>query len=261
MVRIKVFISYAWESDKFKADVWDLALWLDANDSGIEVIIDQLHSITPPEEGFLAWMIQQVTWSDITLVVCSESYKKRFQKEEEVGKGRGVILEGAIITQELFNAQLRNKKFYPILPDTGNIGHVPILLLPWENNHKFPSGNSRILDLIHGRNPTFPKAGVESNSVNSDGVLITILAGTTPKESMLSPIQLTVRAFLELNDPAKKGVSEKIGAYDPSFDLLDAEQRDRKIFEVIKQKELLTELWEAINQVKRFENQINPFKV
>ncbi|HET6991648.1 MAG TPA: toll/interleukin-1 receptor domain-containing protein, partial [Bacteroidia bacterium] len=152
---LKVFISYAWESEEFKSTVWELAQWILKEGKGkLEVEIDQKYSITPPPEGWQAWMTKQVKLSDIVLVVCSAKYCRRFEKKEgNKDIGRGVIFEGAIITQEIYNSQLNNTRFYPILHDSGIQSHIPSLLLSWDNNHRFPSGNENILKLLFKENP------------------------------------------------------------------------------------------------------------
>lgn len=106
----KVFISYSWDSPKHKDDVLELANSL--LDDGIDCNIDQ-YEVSPPE-GWPHWMRNQVDQSDFVLVVCTEQYKRRFQGKEEIGKGKGVTWEGAIINQLIYD-QVTNTKFIPII--------------------------------------------------------------------------------------------------------------------------------------------------
>jgi hypothetical protein len=86
----------------------------------------------------------------VVLIVCTESYKQRFEKREvDDGRGLGVAWEGAVITSDLYNSRMRNSRYYPILPDTGDPVDVPTVLQDWNNNHRFPSGNRGILALIN----------------------------------------------------------------------------------------------------------------
>ncbi|MBN2526566.1 MAG: hypothetical protein JXR76_09235, partial [Deltaproteobacteria bacterium] len=56
------------------------------------------------------------------------------------------------ITNELYENQLENDKFYPLLPDGGSSENLLPILKPWENDFRFPSGNDRILKLIRNDN-------------------------------------------------------------------------------------------------------------
>ena len=141
-----VFISYAHEGDLVER-VALLAKWLTEN--GIQVITDHPYKNRPPEKGWYAWMQHNIEDADLVLLVCSERYKKLFEKRETVdGGGFGVTWESAIITTDLYRSRLTNARFFPILPDDGDHSHVPSVLTDWHNNHRFPSENNRILALI-----------------------------------------------------------------------------------------------------------------
>ncbi|MEN9865808.1 MAG: hypothetical protein RL748_1398, partial [Pseudomonadota bacterium] len=142
-----VFISYAWESDAFRAQVKALRDYLLAN--GVAVVSDFDHAIKPPELGWAVWMQQSIQDAAVVLVVCSASYKPRFEKRAPPTSGKGVAWEGAVITQDLYNAAQRNNKFYPIFPDPFNFDHCPMALEPWCNGHAFPSKQTDILALVH----------------------------------------------------------------------------------------------------------------
>jgi hypothetical protein len=147
----EVFISYAHEGDLGER-VHNLALWLKQHE--VLVHTDHQYANRPPKEGWRAWMQRHIEDVDVVMIVCTERYKQLFEKRPvEGGGGWGVAWEGAIITAELYNARLRNSRFYPILPDDGDPGHVPTLLLDWFNNHRFPSGNRGILALIRDETP------------------------------------------------------------------------------------------------------------
>ncbi|MEB4592523.1 tetratricopeptide repeat protein, partial [Candidatus Thiothrix sp. Deng01] len=141
-----VFISYAHEGS-LQQQVKALADWLTAHQ--VQAITDHPHTNRPPEKGWRAWMQHNVEDADLVLIVCSERYKNLFEKREVPDDGgRGVSWESGIITDDLYNARLRNRRFFPILPDGGDRQHIPVVLRDWDNNHRFPSGNERILSLI-----------------------------------------------------------------------------------------------------------------
>ena len=143
-----VFISYAHEGDLAER-VAALAEWLRSN--GVEVITDHRYRNRPPEKGWRAWMQHSVEDADVVLIVCSERYKVLFEKREVADSGgRGATWESAVITSDLYKSRLINTKFFPILPDDGLHEHIPEILADWDNGHRFPSGNERILALILG---------------------------------------------------------------------------------------------------------------
>lgn len=142
-----VFISYAWESDAFRAQVKALCDYLRAN--GVAVVVDFDHAIKPPDVGWPVWMQQSIEDAAVVLVVCSASYRARFEKRAPTTSGKGVAWEGAVITQDLYNAALRNDKFYPIFPDPFKFDFCPTMLEPWSNGHAFPSKQADVLALVH----------------------------------------------------------------------------------------------------------------
>jgi hypothetical protein len=105
----KVFISYSHDSHEHRDRVLILSDRLRAD--GIDCHIDQ-YEVSPPE-GWPRWMVNQIEDADFVLVVCTENYERRFRGKEEPGKGLGAQWEGAIITQEIYDAAVRNHGIYP----------------------------------------------------------------------------------------------------------------------------------------------------
>lgn len=132
----RVFISYSHDSDDHKRRVLELSDRL--RDHNVDCYIDQYE--TSPPEGWPLWMIRQVTSADYVLVVCTESYHRRFLREELPGKGLGSTWEGAIITLELYEAQEGNSKFIPIYFDDDARRHIPIIL---RGATSYPTGTEK----------------------------------------------------------------------------------------------------------------------
>ncbi|MBD2071805.1 TIR domain-containing protein [Leptolyngbya sp. FACHB-671] len=113
----KVFVSYSWDSNNHKDRVVAVANTL-RKSWGIEADIDEYVRAKPPytpEQGWDLWMEKRIEWAEFVLIVCTETYKRRFRGDEEPGVGRGVTWEGTIIRQNLYNDQLRNTKFIPVV--------------------------------------------------------------------------------------------------------------------------------------------------
>src|SRR5947209_9539695 len=120
----KVFISYTHDSGSHKDRVYELSDRLRAE--GVDCHIDQYED--SPPEGWARWMHNQIQDSDYVLVVCTETYKRRFEGKEAVGKGVGSKWEGAIITQHLYESEGRNSKFIPIVFSFDDVNHIPLEL-------------------------------------------------------------------------------------------------------------------------------------
>jgi SEFIR domain len=117
----KVFISYSHDSAAHKDRVLALADRL--RDDGIDCNIDQYEQ--SPLEGWHRWMLNEVEAADLVLVVCSETYDRRFRGREEPGKGKGVTWEGGVVIQELYDAQGLNSKFIPIVLTADDSKFIP----------------------------------------------------------------------------------------------------------------------------------------
>ena len=120
----KVFISYSHDSKAHKEQVFDLSETLRLH--GIDADLDQYHE--NPPEGWPRWMRNRLEWADYVLVVCSSTYLRRFEGTETIGIGRGAKWEGAIITQNLYNAESEQSKFIPVIPSAGAPDDIPVVL-------------------------------------------------------------------------------------------------------------------------------------
>ncbi len=124
----KVFISYSHEPEEYKTKVFDLANRLRAE--YIDCMIDEYE--LNPEDGWFLWMYKQIKNADFVLVVCSERYKKSFEKEED--GGRGSAWEGCLINAEIFHEFSKNKKFIPIGFSKGDWNNIPF---PFADTSRF----------------------------------------------------------------------------------------------------------------------------
>jgi 3',5'-cyclic AMP phosphodiesterase CpdA len=120
----KVFISYSHDSPEHAGRV--LALSDRLRQEGIDSHIDQ-YEVSPPE-GWPRWMVNKVEWADFVLVVCTETYQQRFKGKAPSGQGKGVKWEGAILTQELYDAEAQNTRFIPVVFASNDTAHIPVIL-------------------------------------------------------------------------------------------------------------------------------------
>jgi hypothetical protein len=120
----KVFISYSHDSATQLGRVRRLSDRLRAG--GVDAYIDQYEE--SPAEGWARWTARRVHEAQFVLIVCTENYAARFTGQAPAGTGLGAKWEGAVITQELYNAESHNTKFIPVLFSGADLPHVPAIL-------------------------------------------------------------------------------------------------------------------------------------
>ncbi|MGE5443801.1 MAG: SEFIR domain-containing protein [Ignavibacteriales bacterium] len=191
----KVFISYSHDSPEHKDHVLNLSNRLRID--GIDCYIDQYEE--SPREGWPQWTRKQIKEADFVLIVCTEKYERRFEGEEEIGKGLGAKWEGAIITQGLYEAEANNIKFIPVLFSSQDLAHIPVVLRSvtyykldteeteegYENLYRRLTNQPRILKPEFGKLRPMPPLKFKETRVQQ--------AGGTPHEETVLEIAHQIR--------------------------------------------------------------------
>jgi hypothetical protein len=121
---MRVFVSDSHDSREHERKVLGFTDQLRAD--GIDAVIDQY--VPFPEQGWPRWTEHQIASADFVLLVCTAEYRARFDGQPSSTGGLGVVWEGNLISQHIYNAATRNTKFIPILPDASCKAHIPTLL-------------------------------------------------------------------------------------------------------------------------------------
>ena len=124
-----VFISYSHDSPEHEANVLELANRLRAD--GIDAVLDQFENFPP--KGWDLWGQRQIQDARFVLVVCTPAYQRRFDGEEEPGKGLGATSEAWYIRQLLYKAGGVNDKFLPVLLTDADSEHIPLKLQGYQH--------------------------------------------------------------------------------------------------------------------------------
>ncbi|MCY1005808.1 TIR domain-containing protein [Nannocystis pusilla] len=124
----RVFISYSHDSEPHREAV--LALAQQLRRWGLDVHLDRF--VPAPLEGWPRWMMTQVESADFVLIICTATYRRRFEGQEAVGVGKGVTFEGLLATQYLYDASTRNTRFIPVLFEGTPEADIPIVLRPYQ---------------------------------------------------------------------------------------------------------------------------------
>ena len=83
---VRVLISYSHDGDAHRKAVLNLANRL--RQAGVDAWIDQFEEHAPPE-SWPDWMRRELDRADFVLVVVTEVYLERFNRESEAGVGSG----------------------------------------------------------------------------------------------------------------------------------------------------------------------------
>ncbi len=118
----RVFISYSHDSIKHAEHVLGLSERL--RQDGVETILDQYEQGTPPK-GWPLWMLDQLDQANFVLLICTETYYRRFRGHEEPGVGKGADWEGAVITQKIYDSRSTTTRFVPVLFDPDSPRFIP----------------------------------------------------------------------------------------------------------------------------------------
>ncbi len=147
----KVFISYSHDSQPHRDFVRGLADQLRTD--GLDCLIDLYINGFPPE-GWQRWMENQIEAADFVLLVCTESYLRRYRGQETQG-GRGVTFEGVVISQSLYDVYYHNTKFIPVIPAQGLVEHVPIPLKQY-STYRLPDDYETLYGVLIGKAKYIP---------------------------------------------------------------------------------------------------------
>ncbi len=149
----RVFVSYSHDSEPHRERV--LAL---ANRLRREGIDAQLDRYAPhPPEGWPRWMQRQIEAADYILLVCTETFRRRFDGREEPGKGRGVSWEGLLAVQLLYENGTRNEKLIPLLFAGSGETDIPLPLRPY-THYRLPDGYEGLYRQLTGQPEVSPPA-------------------------------------------------------------------------------------------------------
>ena len=124
---VRVLVSYTQEAAVHTERCRELADRLRGD--GIEAWIDQY--VPAPPEGWPRWMAQQITAAKFVLLVCTPTFRRRFEGTETPVVGKGANWEGLIVTQVLHQNGARNEKLVPVMFDDVTQDAVPLVLQPF----------------------------------------------------------------------------------------------------------------------------------
>lgn len=123
---------------------------------------------------------------------------------------------------------------------------------------------SRVSLSAVGLTPITHSEAVKNNETtesadSSEKEILRVLETKESEKKMHTPIQSTVSAFLDLNPYQKATIISEVGIDLASLIHLSPHEMDREFFRQVQADKKLPALWSAINKIKPFESNTNPF--
>lgn len=135
-------LSYSHDSPEHEQRV--LALCNRLRERGVDTFVDQFLP-GAPEEGWPLWMERQIEGRDFTLMVCSETYRRRFMEDETETAGRGVVWEARILRNLLYADSARHGRIVPVVFSAEDRACVPTVFRGHFYDVGDPSGFESLL--------------------------------------------------------------------------------------------------------------------
>ncbi len=141
-----VFISYSHDSGSHVQRVVALADKLRCD--GLDVRLDQYNS--NPAEGWPLWTERQTKNCDFVILVCTPTYRRRYEGEETPGVGNGSTWEAHIARQLHYENGARNDRLLPVLYEEGNLADIPVSLRAF-THYRLPDGYDDLYRRLTGQ--------------------------------------------------------------------------------------------------------------
>jgi hypothetical protein len=151
---LRVFISYSHDSEEHQRGVLALANRL--RQDGVEAWLDQYEN-EQPLEGWPVWMERQIDSADFVLIVCTATYHRRFQGEDDEDRGRGVRWESMLARSILYHAGNDQQKFVPILFEGASDEDVPRILRHHRTHFRLMDDYERLFRVLTDQPRTVPE--------------------------------------------------------------------------------------------------------
>lgn len=153
----RVFISYAYDSDRHKDHV--RKLWHFLRSNGVDAQLDL--GATDDRQDWALWMADEIRQADRVLIVASPAYRDRAEGRSGPDAGRGVQWEGRLIRNAFYAEPHRIGRFVPVvLPEQTSAG-VPDFLAPATSTvykvHDFTTAGAEDLLRLLTSQPAHPE--------------------------------------------------------------------------------------------------------
>ena len=116
---MQVFVSYTHDSREHDARV--LAMSNELRAKGFDCDLDQYHA----NQRWPTWMEQKIETAEKVIVVCTETYLRRWKNDEKPAVGLGAQWESLLTKQWLYESPKTQEKFVPVVFDRADLQYIP----------------------------------------------------------------------------------------------------------------------------------------
>jgi hypothetical protein len=95
-------------------------------------------------------MQRQIDEADYILAVCTATYRRRFEGNEQPGRGKGAIFESLLTLQDLYDNATINEHIIPVLMGSGSDDAIPRALRAY-THYRLPDGYEALYRRITGQ--------------------------------------------------------------------------------------------------------------
>jgi hypothetical protein len=185
---IKAFISYSHDDEEHCKRVLALSNQLKKEDE-VDCSIDEDIKGTP-KGGWALWTEKKIIQADYVLLICTETYYKRFYQEEDLGEGRGVIWEGRIIRNIIYDSPDEKNKFLPVIFTDSDLDFIPIILKDnsyyvlykdYDKLYGVLTSKPKVITEMLGHTQSYPLVNRETEFNENNSLII----NPDPKEELL----------------------------------------------------------------------------
>lgn len=171
---VRVFISYSHDSPLHRQQVLDFATQLRSH--GVDAWLDRYDP--HPPEGWPRWMQRQVEQADFIVLVCTATFRRRFEGREAPGTGRGIAWEGMLCQLLLYEDSAENRRLVPVLlsPEEREDEVVPTVLRSF-TNYRLPDAYGSLLRRLTRQPEIVPtQLGSQPHAITDDQVAAPAIA-------------------------------------------------------------------------------------
>jgi hypothetical protein len=165
-------------------------------------------------------MSQQIVDADYVMVVCTETYKRRFDLKEVNGVGKGAQWESFLTNQVLFEEGGKTEKFIPVVFSSHDIEHIPLPLRAFTYYQLTSDGEiERLCNRLMGHptevtHHTAPLSDITRNDaliVGEQGTRSSRGAGAIAVDGRVVPYELNIGlSFEELTEERQSAIGKAI---------------------------------------------------
>lgn len=177
----QIFISYSQQPPEDAKFAADLAVRL--TQAGFNTFFDEKIKLTSTPWPQL--LLEELRKADFVIIVCSESYSKKFNYKTPKGTGKGVKWEASYIVQDLYNKECRTNRFIPVYFHTEDNKYIPDILSGFDHfDLSKTESYNKLLDHLSNKNM---HGAMQPNSTQKTNTYNTGLMDSTSIKSLGTP--------------------------------------------------------------------------